>query len=84
MWKSTSLGKSWKKVMDLTKNSPFNHGYVRRPYGACDPFYGYWCDGNPDRLTPVHIYMTDSKGKVYVLPYDMTLEWEKVIPYNIK
>lgn len=82
VWKSKNAGKKWKKTADLTSDSRYNHGYVRRPYNGQDPFYAFWCDGNPDRLTPSHLYMTDSKGKVYVFPYDMTQEWESVIPCN--
>ena len=76
MWQSRNHGKSWKRAQTLTSNSPYNHGYVRRPVLAHDPFYGFWADGNPERLTRSHLYFTDSKGHVYQLPYNMTSEWE--------
>ncbi len=75
MWQSKNKGKTWKRVKTLTSNSPYNHGYVRRPLNATDPFYGFWADGNPERLTKSILYFTDSKGNVYSLPYDMKEEW---------
>jgi len=80
VWKTKNAGKSWKKESQLTSDSPYNHGYVRRPFGGKDPFFCYWADGNPDRITPSHIYFANSKGKVWMLPYEMTLEWEDPIP----
>lgn len=77
MWESTDRGRNWEKVQDITKDSPYNHGYVRRPLNAADPFYGFWADGNPERITRSRLYFTDSKGKVFILPYEMTEEWMK-------
>lgn len=82
VWKTKNAGKSWKKVMQLTENSRYNQGYVRRPYNAADPFKYFWCDGNPDRLTECHIYFGDSKGNMWVLPYDMEDEWQKPEVYK--
>ena len=75
MWQSGDKGKTWKRVKTLTSNSPYNHGYVRRPLNAKDPFFGFWADGNPERITRSTLYFTDSKGNVYSLPYDMKEEW---------
>ena len=75
MWQSGDKGKTWKRVKTLTANSPYNHGYVRRPLNAKDPFFGFWADGNPERITRSTLYFTDSKGNVYSLPYDMKEEW---------
>ena len=85
VWQTKNAGKSWKKVRQLTGNSPYNHGYVRRPYNAQDPFLYFWCDGNPDRITKSHLYFGDSNGNMWVLPYDMEAEWTKpeiYVPYT--
>ena len=82
IWKTCNAGKSWKKALQMTANSPSNHGYVRRSYGGADPFSYFWCDGNPDRITDVHIYFGDSKGNMWMLPYDMTEEWETPAVYK--
>ena len=84
VWKTSNAGKKWKKTAMLTSDSPYNHGYVRRPYGGTDPFFCYWADGNPDRITPSRIYFSDSKGNIFVLPYDMTEEWQAPTPYKQK
>lgn len=77
-WVSKGNGK-WKMEHLYTHDSPMNHQYVRRPQNACDPFYAYWADGNPDRLTRCRLYFGDSEGNVYRLPYTMKSEWEKPV-----
>ena len=84
VWKTTNAGKKWKKTAMLTKDSPYNHGYVRRPFGGTDPFFCYWADGNPDRITSSRIYFADSRGNIWVLPYDMKQEWETPESYKTK
>ena len=47
-----------------------------RPLDACDPFYVFWADGDPTKLTPSRLYFSDSKGdKVFRLPAEMTTDW---------
>lgn len=75
-WSSRNEGKSWKKTLQYTYNSPRNNSYVRRPVDAKDPFYGFWADGNPDVFSISCLYFGDSKGHVWRLPYDMKEEWE--------
>ncbi len=76
MWRSSDKGVTWRRDATLTADSRYNHGYVRRPVKAKDPFYGFWADGNPERLTQSKLYFTDSKGNVMELPYDMEDEWD--------
>lgn len=76
-WSSSNRGKSWKKTLQYTYNSPMNNCYVRRPVDGRDPFYCFWADGNPDVITISRFHLADSKGNVYRLPYDMTDEWGK-------
>lgn len=83
MWRSHDRGLTWQRVKNITQGSEFNHGYVRRPLYAHDPFYAFWADGNPDALSISHIYFCDSGGTVRRLPYTMTEEWEtpEVVSY---
>jgi hypothetical protein len=77
-WISKDEGKTWTKERDLTRGSPMNHNYVRRPMHANPEFYAFWADGNPDKLSPSHLYFADKSGeKVWQLPYDMKGDFEK-------
>jgi hypothetical protein len=56
----------------LTRDSKRNHNYARRPLGAQDPFFVFWADGDPTRLSPSSLYFADSSGrKIWRLPYTM-------------
>lgn len=77
MWKSQDQGKTWKKTKQLTKNSERNHNYVRKVLKGTDPFYFFWADGNPDKLSQSILYFGNSKGKVWELPYHMNEDFEK-------
>ena len=82
VWRSRNEGKSWERVRNLTSGSERNHGYVRRPVNARAPFYAFWADGDPDRMSISYLYFGDAEGNVYRLPYHMTEEWAK--PEKIK
>ncbi len=71
VWKSGDCGRTWTMTGQLTGGSPRNHGYVRRPLNAKDPFYGFWADGDADNFGISYLYYCNSKGDVYRLPYDM-------------
>ncbi len=70
LWASRDEGRTWTRRHTVTKNSEFNHSYARRPLGARDPFYTFWADGDPRRLSPSRLYFSDSTGQnVFRLPY---------------
>lgn len=72
IWTSKDEGKSWSKSRDLTHGSQYNHNYVRRVVNGRPDFYAFWADGDPDKISPSHLYFTDREGsKVWQLPYDM-------------
>lgn len=72
IWSSKNEGKTWNKDRVLTHGSAMNHNYVRRIINGHPDFYAYWADGNPDKLTPSHLYFTNKSGdKVWQLPYEM-------------
>jgi hypothetical protein len=82
MWKSKDKGKTWDKTKELTKNSERNHNYIRKVVNGNDPFFYFWADGNPDKLSESYLYFGDSKGRVWQLPYDMEDDEEK--PKRVK
>lgn len=72
LWLSRDDGATWTKERDITRNSPRNHAYARRPVNAHPDFYAFWADGNPDALSESHLYFTNQNGdQVWELPYDM-------------
>ena len=81
-WVTRNGGKTWKRALRYTANSPMNHCYVRRPVQSKDPFWCFWADGNADVFSISHFFFADSKGNVYRLPYKMApdQEWAKPEP----
>lgn len=72
LWVSRDDGLTWKQERQVTKDSPFNHSYVRRPDNATDPFAAFWADGDPGKLSRSHLFFCDARGeKVRRLPYEM-------------
>ena len=84
MWVSNNLGHTWKKVKQLTKNSPRNHTYARHPVNANPDFYAIWADGHGRKPSQSTLYFCDKQGNVYVLPREMTKELvkPKLLNYN--
>ena len=77
MWESYDKGGHWKKVKQVTANSPRNHGYVRRPEFAKNPFYFFWADGNADKMSISKMYFSDAEGNIRMLPYRMKEDFER-------
>ncbi|MFO7907174.1 MAG: BNR-4 repeat-containing protein [Planctomycetota bacterium] len=74
VWKSGDEGATWKKVRNVTKDSPRNNSYVRKVMNAepDSPFAVLWADGHSDKLSVSRLYFADREGKVVRrLPYDM-------------
>lgn len=75
LWESKDEGVTWKMVTTLTRHSPRNHTYARRPLHYHPDFYAFWADGDADQLSASHLYFTNKKGnKTWMLPYEMTEE----------
>ncbi len=81
LWTSEDAGKTWKKVRQMTKDSPRNHTYVRKPIDAHPDFYGFWADGNALEPSESRLYFCNQSGDVWILPDHMTQELESPIPY---
>jgi hypothetical protein len=74
MWVSQDLGKSWKMVRQLTRDSKRNHTYARRPLNAHPDFYALWADGDARRPSESVLYFCDKQGTVRMLPRKMASE----------
>ena len=72
--RSTDCGDSWALERVVTRDSPRNHGYVRRPEYAADPFWYFWADGDPDKFGMSRLYIGDSEGRYQTLPYSMSTD----------
>ena len=82
-WTSTDQGATWQRETQLTSDSARNHNYARRPIGAKDPFFVFWADGDPTKLSESHLYFADSTGEqVWELPYEM--EGEFATPVRVE
>lgn len=68
MWRSNNGGKQWRLEKQLTRNSPMNHSYVRKPMQAQPDFYAIWADGHGRKPSESHIYITNANGDVFRLP----------------
>lgn len=77
VWISDNQGKDWTKTQVITQASANNHGYVRRPVNAHPSFYGFWADGDADRLSESRLYFCNQAGQVWMLPYDMASNFVK-------
>jgi hypothetical protein len=56
-------------VKQLTRDSEYNHTYVRRPVNAHPDFYALWADGHARQQSDSRLYFTDRDGThVWRLP----------------
>ena len=75
-WLSEDRGRTWTAARDVTRNSPRNHSYIRRPVAADPGFYAMWADGNWYTFTRSYLYFTNREGdRVWQLPYTMDQEY---------
>lgn len=80
LWRSRDNGFSWQRERLLTRQSTYNHSYVRRPLNAHPQFYGFWADGDADKLSPSHLYFCDKDGlNVWQLPYEMDADEKPIL-----
>ncbi len=78
VWTSRDQGRTWAKTRQLTRNSPRNHNYVRRPIDAHEEFYGFWADGDTDRFSESILHFCTKDGRVFTLP--RTIEGDSAAP----
>jgi hypothetical protein len=80
VWESRDEGRHWRRIRVLTQGSVRNHAYARRPLDAHPDVQAIWADGDADQLSVSHLYLTDRRGRVFRLPYDMQGPYEKPEP----
>jgi putative BNR repeat neuraminidase len=78
-WETYSGGAEWQLTIQHTRNSRYNHTYVRRPLNYHPDFCSLWADGNPLSPSPSRIYFSNTRGEVYLLPDAMTTDQAKPI-----
>lgn len=72
LWRSADEGRTWERLKALTRNSPRNHTYARRPFNAHPDFYALWADGHGRQPSESHLYFTNQRGEhVWRLPAKM-------------
>lgn len=71
IWASQDGGKSWQLERQLTKDSPRNHTYVRRPINAHPDFYAIWADGHGRQPSVSYLYFSNKSGTTFRLPRTM-------------
>lgn len=69
MWTSADEGRSWHCLKQLTRDSPRNHTYARRPLNAHPDCYALWADGHGRQPSESFLYFTNQRGDhVWRLP----------------
>ncbi len=72
LWESTDQGQTWKKLKQLTHDSPYNHTYCRKVVGGRPDFAAIWADGHGRRPSESRLYFTNRDGDhVWRLPVEM-------------
>ena len=75
MWTSLDQGTTWKRVKQLTHDSPRNHTDARRPLNAHPNFCALWAEGNARQPSESCLYFTNQHGDhVWRLPPSMTAD----------
>lgn len=78
IWTSTDEGQTWQRMKQLTRNSPRNHTYARRPLNAHPDFYALWADGHGRQPSESSLFFTNQRGDhVWRLPAQMSGEFAR-------
>lgn len=65
LWTSHDEGEHWQFSQNLTRGSPQNHSYVRRPLNAHSEFQVFWADGHGRQFSDSNLYFWNrDKGEV--------------------
>jgi hypothetical protein len=75
IWESTDRGRTWTTRARVTGGSEANHTHARSALQAKDPFFAFWAEGDPTKLSPSRLYFGDSQGRYWRLPYTMAEDW---------
>ena len=80
LWTSADQGRSWRLVKQLTRNSPRNHTYCRKPVHPHPDFYALWADGHARKPSESRLYFCTRDGHVFLLPAEMKGDTAKPLP----
>lgn len=75
LWRSTDGGESWSMTTQVTRESIYNHTYVRRPRHHISPFDAFWADGNALKPSNSRLFVGDLDGAHWQLPTNMDSTW---------
>ena len=78
-WISRDNGDTWQKEFQLTEKSEVNQCFPRRTIDANPEFYAFWAQGNGREKSISHLLFSTKDGKVYMLPREMTQDWQAPI-----
>ncbi|HEV57334.1 MAG TPA: hypothetical protein ENN87_07530 [Phycisphaerales bacterium] len=71
LWISQNAGRTWRLDRQMTRDSAYNHTYIRRPVGAHPDFYAFWADGHARQPSESRLYFATRDGRVFMLPTHM-------------
>jgi len=77
--RSDDIGQTWTRIKQLTRDSEYNHSYVRRPVNAHPEFFALWADGHGRQPSESNLYFCDLAGNVYLMPRLMKEKFEKPV-----
>jgi len=80
LWTSSNRGADWKKVRQMTENSPKNHCYPRRPIDWHEDFFAFWADGHGRMPSDADLFFSNIHGDVFKLPRQMPEGEEMAVP----
>lgn len=79
MWLTEDAGGTWRMVRQMTKDSEFNHTYVRRPVNAQPDFYALWADGHGRQPSKSRLFYCNRDGEVFMLPETMDTPFARAV-----
>lgn len=83
IWRSENQGKDWYKERNISRESEFNHGYVRKVIGGKAPFCFFWANGNPEEFSKSELYFGNFEAEVWKLPYEMEDDFSLPLKVNL-
>jgi hypothetical protein len=80
LWSFADRGNTWQMLRQITRDSPFNHTYARRPVDAHAGFFALWADGHGRMPSPSRLYFCNADGDAFRLPEKMGQDWARPEP----
>ena len=71
-WRSRDAGRHWMRERVLTKDSPRNHNYCRRPLDGQPDFLAFWADGHGRKPSESRLWWCGDDLVPHQMPFDET------------